>query len=68
MNWMSKTGGTGAVIAAVCCFTPALTSILAIAGLASLVGYLDLVLLPMLAGCLLLFFIGLAKWKRNNPN
>lgn len=54
--------GAGAVIAALCCFTPILVVLLGIVGLSALVGYIDLVLLPALA-----FFSALtayALWRR----
>ena len=59
---MLKTGIIGSIIAAICCFTPALVVLFGLAGLAALVGYLDYVLYPALAG-----FIGLtlyALWRR----
>ncbi|WP_290700428.1 mercury resistance system transport protein MerF [Amphritea sp.] len=43
-----KTGVIGTVIAAICCFTPILVILLSAIGLASFVGYLDYVLLPLL--------------------
>lgn len=52
----------GAIIAALCCFTPVLAILLGVVGLSSAVGYLDYVFFPALA-----FFIGLtiyALWKR----
>lgn len=55
-------GLVGTVIAAICCFTPALVVLLGALGLSAAVGYLDLVLLPALA-----FFLGLtgyALWTR----
>ena len=57
-----KTGLIGAVIAALCCFTPILVILLGVVGLSAFVGWLDLVLFPALA-----FFIGLtayALWRR----
>jgi len=47
----------GSIVAAICCFTPALVIILTSLGAASIVGYLDFVLLP-----LLLVFIGLVTF------
>tara|TARA_R110002094_G_scaffold207869_1_gene178402 strand:- start:116 stop:322 length:207 start_codon:yes stop_codon:yes gene_type:complete len=44
-----KTGIIGSVIAALCCFTPILVILFGAVGLSSLVGYLDIVLLPALA-------------------
>jgi len=45
---LQKVGIVGAVIAALCCFTPILVILLGAVGLSSLVGYLDYVLLPSL--------------------
>lgn len=56
------TGIVGTVVAALCCFTPALVVLFGAVGLAGLVGYLDYVLLPALA-----FFVVLtlyALWRR----
>jgi mercuric ion transport protein len=56
-------GITGSVIAALCCFTPILVILLGAVGLASLVGALDVVLLPTLV--LFLSIAVYALWKRN---
>ena len=48
------TGIVGAVIAALCCFTPLLVVLLGAVGLSAMLGWLDYVLFPALA-----FFIGL---------
>jgi len=42
------TGATGSVIAAICCFTPALVILLGVAGLSAWLAWLDFVLLPAL--------------------
>ncbi len=55
-------GVIGAVIVALCCFTPILVVLVAAVGLSAITGYLDIVLLPAL-----FFFIGLtiyAVWRR----
>ena len=57
-------GVTGSVIAALCCFTPILVILLGAIGLASLVGALDVVLLPALG--LFLLITVYAIWKRNS--
>lgn len=44
-----KMGIIGTVIAALCCFTPALVVLLGVVGLSAVVGYLDYVLMPALA-------------------
>ena len=57
-----KMGVIGAVILALCCFTPVLVMLLGVVGLSAMLGWLDYVLLPALA-----FFIGLtiyAVWRR----
>ena len=51
------TGIIGSVIAALCCFTPALVILLGAVGLAAWAGHLDAVLMPLLA-----FFIGLTLY------
>jgi len=61
-NKLLGIGIVGTVIAALCCFTPVLVILLGAVGLAAMVGWLDVVLLPALA-----FFIGLtlyAVWRR----
>lgn len=62
-NALLKIGITGTVIAAICCFTPALVLLLGAVGLSSLVGMLDIVLLPALA--IFLLITGYALWKRS---
>jgi len=61
-NALLWTGITGAVIAVLCCATPALVLLLAAVGLSALTGYLDYVLLPAIA-----VFVGIviyALWRR----
>ena len=61
-NRLLTVGIVGTVIAAICCFTPVLVVLFGAIGLSSLVGHLDIVLLPALA-----VFIGItvfALWKR----
>ncbi|KKJ77076.1 hypothetical protein WH95_08320 [Kiloniella litopenaei] len=55
-------GIVGTIITALCCFTPLLVVLFSLLGLSAIVGYLDFVLLPVLA-----FFViitGYALWKR----
>ena len=57
-------GVVGAVIVALCCFTPILVVLIAAVGLSAITGYLDYILLPAL-----FFFVGLtiyAVWRRKN--
>lgn len=42
-------GGIGSVLTALCCFTPILAILLTAIGLGAALGYLDYVLLPVLA-------------------
>ncbi|WP_114089495.1 mercury resistance system transport protein MerF [Thalassospira profundimaris] len=43
-----RTGSIGAVIAAICCFTPALVVLVGFVGLSAIVGWLDYGLFPIL--------------------
>jgi mercuric ion transport protein len=56
-----KTGLWGSIIAAICCATPVLPFILGLIGLAAVAGYLDYVLLPLLAAFLIL---ALYRWLK----
>jgi mercuric ion transport protein len=58
---MLKTGITGTIIALICCFTPVLVILFGVLGLSAYVGWLDMVLLPILA--VFLIFTGYALWK-----
>ena len=49
---LMNTGIVSTVIVAVCCFTPALAILLGAVGLSAWLGWLDYVLLPLLAGCM----------------
>jgi len=60
-----KIGLVGSVIAAICCFTTLLVILLGAIGLSSLVGMLDIVLLPAFA--IVLVITGYALWKRSRP-
>lgn len=53
-NTLARVGMVGAVLVALCCFTPLLVILLGMVGLSALTGYLDYVLLPAL-----IVFIGL---------
>jgi mercuric ion transport protein len=56
-----KTSIIGTVIALVCCFTPVLVILFGLLGLSAYIGWLDMVLLPILA--LFLILTGYALWK-----
>ena len=55
------TGITGSVIAAICCFTPALVILLGAVGLSAWLAWLDYVLLPALV--LFLAITGVALFR-----
>jgi len=58
-------GGVGAVVAALCCFTPLLVVSLGALGLSALVGWwLDLILFPLLGFFLLLLGYGIYLRQR----
>jgi mercuric ion transport protein len=60
-----KTGAIGSAVAAVCCATPVLAIALGAVGLSAWAGYLDYVLLPILAVSLGLLGYGLSKRRQN---
>jgi mercuric ion transport protein len=60
-----KTGAIGAGVAAICCATPVLVIALGAVGLSALTGYLDYVLLPILALCIGVLSYGLYKRRQN---
>lgn len=62
-NSLFKLGVVGTGIVALCCFTPVLVVLLGAVGLAAIVGYLDAILFPALAGFILLTLYAL--WRRN---
>jgi mercuric ion transport protein len=57
-----KTGVVGTVITLACCFTPVLVILLGAIGLSAWAGWLDVVLLPLLA--IFIAMTGYALWKR----
>ena len=61
-----RTGIVGSVIVARCCVTPVLVIALGAFGLAAIVGWLDFVLFPILAGFLGL--TGYALYRRQRPS
>lgn len=56
-------GVVGTVLTALCCFTPVLVVLFGALGLAALVGYLDYVLFPLLAGFILLSVVAYRRRK-----
>jgi mercuric ion transport protein len=59
-------GLTGTAITALCCFTPVLVILLGILGLSALTGWLDVVLLPTLAGFFLLSVYAIRRSRRHH--
>ncbi|WP_417618648.1 mercury resistance system transport protein MerF [Oceanisphaera sp.] len=63
-----KVGAIGSAIAALCCFTPVLVWLFAVLGISAWVGYLDYLLFPALALCLVMLVIGLVqRWRDKSP-
>jgi len=56
-----KIGAIGTVLVAICCFTPLLVWFLGVVGLLAMVGYLDLILFPLLGLFIILLLIGLLQ-------
>ena len=61
-----KVGTWGAVVTAICCFTPVLVVGLGIVGLGMFIPYLDYLLLPALGFFLVLAIFALWQKKRAN--
>jgi mercuric ion transport protein len=59
-----RVGMIGAVVTALCCFTPVLVLVLGAAGLSAAIGWLDYVLWPALV--LFLGLTALALWRRRS--
>lgn len=56
-----KTGIIGSLVAALCCFTPVLVILLTALGLATWVGYIDIVVLPLLVVGVV---VAVVAWRR----
>ncbi len=65
MSRLSRIGVIGALVAAICCFTPILVWLLPAIGLSFLIPGLDVVLLPALGLFILIAFIGLIRGRRH---
>ncbi len=61
MFWI---GAVGSVIAALCCFTPLLVILFGALGVSALLGWADLVLLPVLAGFIALTIVAAIRARR----
>jgi len=61
MLWI---GAIGSVIAALCCFTPILVVLFGVLGLSALMGWADMVLLPVLAAFVLLTVVAAIRVRR----
>ncbi len=62
-----RVGLIGAVVAALCCFTPVLVLLLGAVGLTAALGWLDFVLLPALLGFLGIVAFALFRRSRRGP-
>jgi mercuric ion transport protein len=60
-----KVGVIGTIVTALCCFTPILVILLTTIGLTAIIGGLDYVLFPALAGFIVI--TGYALWKKQQP-
>jgi hypothetical protein len=65
-NGLLTTGIIGTVVTLVCCFTPVLLILLGVAGLGAFTGYLDFILLPVLAVFVGLTVYAYAKQRKQN--
>ncbi len=54
----------GAILVAVCCFTPILVITFGAVGIGAFTPYLDYVLLPALLMLIVLAFVSYRRWKR----
>ncbi len=63
-NRRYRAGIIGAVVAAVCCFTPVLVVLVTVVGWSAIVGYLDYVLYPALGLFLILAVVGWVQRRR----
>lgn len=61
-----KTGIIGTVIAVICCFTPFLVVVLGAVGLSAWLGWLDYVLLPALAICVIILAYGVYRVSKKS--
>lgn len=63
-NSLLRTGMIGTAVAALCCFTPILVVLVGAVGLSAIVGWLDYVLFPALAGFAALTLYALWRKQR----
>ena len=63
---MLRTAIAGTIVTALCCFTPLLAVLLGALGLSAAVGWLDIVLLPLLAAFIL--WTGVLLWRRRKAS
>jgi len=58
-----KTGVIGIIVTALCCFTPILVWLFLALGLSAVIGYLDMILFPVLF--IFICITGYALWQRS---
>lgn len=63
-----RVGITGSIIAAVCCFTPIFVILFGALGLSAWLGWIDLVLLSVLAIFILVTVYGLWRYRQNDEH
>jgi len=64
-NWnLLRTGVLGALVAAICCFTPILGVVAGMLGVSWLVGGADVVLIPILLLCVGIVLYAIVRSKR----
>ena len=67
-NRLFKVGVVGSILSALCCFTPVLVVVFGAVGLSSMLGLIDYMVLPALAGFVLLTMYAVLKKKPANKN
>ncbi len=67
-NRLFKVGIVGSILSALCCFTPVLVVLFGVVGLSSMLGLIDYIVLPALAGFVLLTIYAVLKKEPANKN
>ena len=65
-NRLFKVGIVGSILSALCCFTPVLVVLFGVVGLSSMLGLIDYIVLPALAGFVLLTIYAVLKKELAN--
>ena len=67
-NRLFKVGIVGSILSALCCFTPVLVVLFGVVGLSSMLGLIDYIVLPALAGFVLLTIYAVLKKEPANKS